>query len=127
MFKKTIPVAVAVVLSLSAGSAIADQTFHTSNDETGTIMHVVPGTKSRVQVESERIASERNEAANNAVTAATWRFVSDETGGEIVQHAYDFRNGKLAHSDKFDHGSPKPTLASIMQGKKSYENLYAGG
>ena len=122
MFKKTIPVAVAIVLSLSAGAAVADQTFHPSKDETGTIMHVVPGTKSRVQVDAERI-----EAAKKDVTADGWRYVGGETGWELVQHAYEFRSGKLVHTDKIDHSTPKPSLASIIQGRKQYQDLYSGG
>ena len=123
MFKKTIPVAVAIALSLSAGAAVADQTFHSSNDETGTVMHYVPGTKSRAQVEVERI-----EALKNPVTADGWRYVGGDTGWELVQHEYVFRNGTLAHTDKCDHRiTPKPSLASIEQGRKLYQDLYAGG
>ncbi len=123
MFKKTIPVAVAVVLSLSAGAAVADQTFHPSNDETGTIMHSVPGTESRMQLDTER-----NEAAKSIVTTDGWRYVGGDTGWELVQHDYEFRNGTLAHTDKCDHRiTPKPSLASIEQGRKLYQDLYSGG
>lgn len=122
MFKKTIPIAVALVLSLVAGAAVADQTFHPSKDETGTIMHFVPGTKSRAQVEAERI-----EALTNPVTADGWRYVGGDTGWELVQHAYDFRDGKWVHSDKFDHSTPKPNFDSIEQAKKLYQDLYSGG
>ena len=122
MFKKSIPVAVTVVLSLSAGAALADQTFHPSKDEAGTTMHVVPGVKSRAQVDAERI-----EAAKSDVTADGWRYVGGETGWELVQHAYQFRNGKLVHVDKIDHTTPKPSLASILEGRKQYQGLISGG
>ncbi|MBL0121622.1 MAG: hypothetical protein IPP88_02475 [Betaproteobacteria bacterium] len=122
MFKKTIPIAVAVGLSLSAGAAVADQTFHTANDEAGAIMHYVPGTKSRTQVEAER-----TKAAKNDVTADGWRYVGGETGWELVQHAVDFHNGKWAHADKFDHNTPKPSLASLERARKQYQDLYSGG
>ena len=122
MFKKTIPVAVAIVLSLSAGAAVADQTFHPSKDETGTIMHVVPGTKSRAQVDAERIQAAKNDVATNG-----WRYVGGESGWELVQHSYEFRGGKLVHTDKIDHSTPKPSLASIIQGRKQYQDLYSGG
>ena len=122
MFKKTIPLAVAVVLSLSTGAAIADQTFHPSKDEVGTIMHVVPGTKSRAQVDVDRRAT----AANGVVTDG-WRYVGGDTGWELVQHAYAFRNGKLLHIDNIDHSTPKPSLASIIEGKKRYQAQYSGG
>ena len=121
MFTKTIPVAVAVVLSLSAGAAFADQTFHPSKDD-GTIMHVVPGTKSRAQVNAEQIATAKNE-----VTADGWRYVGGETGWELVQHAYAFRSGKLVHIDNIDHSTPKPTIASIIAGRKLYQHQYSGG
>ena len=122
MFTKTIPVAVAVVLSLSAGAAFADQTFHPSKEEDGTIMHVVPGTKSRAQVNAEQIA-----AAKKDVTADGWRYVGGETGWELVQHAYAFRSGKLVHIDNIDHSTPKPTIASIIAGRKLYQDQYSGG
>ena len=122
MFTKTIPFAVAVVLSLSASAAFADQTFHPSKDEVGTIMHGVPGTKSRAQVNAEQIA-----IAKNAVTADSWRYVGGERGWELVQHAYELRNGKLVHIDKIDHSTPKPSLASILEGKKQYQTQYSGG
>ena len=122
MFKKTIPVAVAVVLSLSAGAAFADQTFHPSKDEVGTIMHVVPGNKSRAQVNAEQFATARND-----VTADGWRYVGGETGWELVPHAYAFRGGKWLHIDNIDHSTPKPSLASIIEGKKRYQALYSGG
>ena len=92
MFKKTIPATVAVVLSLSAGAAVANQTFHPSNDEVGTIMHLVPGTTSRAQSDAERIA-----IAKNDLTADGWRYVGGDTGWELVQHAYAFRGGKWLH------------------------------
>lgn len=122
MFKKTIPLAVALGLSVSAGTAVADQTFHPSNDETGTIMHVVPGTKSKAQIKAEQIAS-----AKINVTSDGWRYVGDETGWELVQHAVDFRDGKWVHADKFDHNTPKPSLASIRQARERYQDLYSGG
>ena len=121
MFKKTTPVALAVALSLSAGAVVADQTFHPSKDEGGTIMHVVPGTKSRAQVNAEQIATVKND-----VTADGWRYVGGETGWELVQHAYVFRNGKLVHIDNIDHSTPKPTIASIIAGKKLYQDHNSG-
>ncbi len=122
MFKKTIPLAVAVVLSLSAGAAIADQTFHPSKDEVGTIMHVVPGTKSRAQVDIDRRAT-----ATNVVVSDGWRYVGGDTGWELIQHAYAFRGGKLVHVDNIDHSTPKPSLTSIVEGKRRYQDQYSGG
>ena len=127
MFNKTIPLAVAVVFSLSTGAAVADQTFHPSKDEVGTVTHVVPGTKTRVQVEADRNELDRNAAARNIATPDAWRYVGGDTGWELVQHAYAFRNGKLVHADKFDHSTPKPSLASIEQARKLNRDLYSGG
>lgn len=122
MFKKTIPLTVALSLSLWAGTASADQTFHQSKDEAGVIIHYVPGTKSRAQVEMERI-----EALGNPTTADGWRYVGGDTGWELVPHSYAFRGGKLVHSDNIDHNTPKPTLASIVEGRKQHQALYSGG
>ena len=125
MFKKTIPLAAAVILSLSAGAAVAEQTFHPSNDEVGTVMHFVPGTKSRAQIDADKNEADRNAAARNIATPDEWRYVGGEW--ELVQHAYAFRNGKLVHIDKFDHSTPKPSLASIEQARKLNRDLYSGG
>ena len=122
MFKKTIPAAVATVLALSTGAAIADQTFHPSKDEVGTIMHAVPGVKSRAQVDIARGAT-----ATNDVVTDGWRYVGGDTGWELVQHAYAFRGGKWLHIDNIDHSTPKPSLASIIEGKTRYQALYSGG
>ena len=127
MFKKTIPLAAAVMLSLSAGAAVAEQTFHPSNDEAGTVMHFVPGTKSRAQIEADKNEADRIAAARNIATPDAWRYVGGETGWELVQHAYAFRNGKFVHVDKFDHSTPKPSLASIEQARKLNRDLYSGG
>ncbi len=122
MFKKTIPLTVAVSLALFAGAAAADQTFHPSKDETGTIMHVTSGLKSRAQVNVEQAAYAKDE-----VSVDGWRYVGGETGWELVQHAYTFRAGKLVHVDNIDHNTPKPTLASVKEGRKQYQALYSGG
>ena len=87
MFKKTIPVAVAAVLSLSAGAAVATQTFPQSNLE----------------------------AAKQNVTTDGWRYVGGEAGWELVQPAYEFRDGQLISIDTVDRSTPKPSLASIVQ------------
>lgn len=121
MFKKTIPLTVAISLSLLAGGAAADQTFHPSKDETGTVMHVIPGLKSRAQLDAERTAIAKNEVSKDG-----WRYVGGDTGWELVQHAYAFRGGKLVHADNIDHNTPKPTLTSIVEGRKQYQKLYSG-
>lgn len=122
MFKKTIPLTVAISLSLLAGEAAADQTFHPSKDETGTIMHIVPGLKSRAQVSAEQTAPAKKEVFTDG-----WRYVGGDTGWELVPHAYAFRGGKLLHIDNIDHSTPKPDLASIIEGRKRYQALYSGG
>lgn len=122
MFKKIIPLTVALSLSLLAGTASADQTFHPSKDETGTIMHAVPGLKSRAQVDAERISGTKTN-----VSADGWRYVGGDTGWELVPHSYAFRGGRLVHTDNIDHNTPKPTLASIVEGRKQYQALYSGG
>ena len=59
------------------------------------------------------------EQARTAVTADGWRYVGGETGWELVSPAYQFHSGKLVSADKFDHASPKPTLASIVQDRNA--------
>ena len=117
MFKKTVSLTAAAVVSMFAGAAVANQTFHPANNEAGVITHSVPGSKTRAQVEAEQIA-----AAATAV--GNWRYVGGEW--ELVQHAYVFRNGKLVHTDQLEHNAPKPSLASIAEGRKQYAEQYSG-
>lgn len=120
MFKKTVSLtAAAAVVSMFAGAAVANQTFHPANNEAGVITHSVPGSKTRAQVEAEQIA-----AAATAV--GNWRHVGGDIGWELVQHAYVFRNGKLVHADQLEHNAPKPSLASIAEGRKQYAEQYSG-
>ncbi|MBL0121633.1 MAG: hypothetical protein IPP88_02530 [Betaproteobacteria bacterium] len=108
MFNKIIPISVA--LFLSAGIAVADQTFHASNDEPSSVMHIVPSTETRTQIDAGR-----NEATKEPATFHGWRYVNSDTGWELVQHAYEFRNGKWVHADKLGHNPPKPSPASLDQ------------
>lgn len=110
MFNRIIPISVAVALSLSSGAAIANQAFHASNDEPGTAVHIVPSIATRTQMDPER-----NEASKEAATFHGWRYVNSDTGWELVQHAYEFRNGKWVHADKLGHNPPKPGPTSPDQ------------
>ncbi len=118
MFNKTVSLATTVV-SLFVGAAFANQTFHPANNEAGVITHSVPGSKTRAQVEAEQIAA--------ATAVGNWRYVGGDIGWELVQHAYVFRNGKLVHVDQLEHNTPKPSLASIVEGRKQYAEQYSGG
>ncbi len=95
-----------VVASIGAAlPAAASSTFHATNDEPGSLNHVVPGTLTRAQRhELNRIESQ--------VEDPLWAFTSEEGGWELRPHTYDFRDGRLRHTDAFAHDRPRPTDAS---------------
>ena len=144
MFKKTIPVAVAAVLSLAAGAAIAAPAFPQSNQEAAknnvtsdgwrfvggeTVWELVQPSYEfhngkLMQVDTVDRSTPKPslasiEQARTAVTADGWRYVGGETGWELVPPAYQFHSGKLVSADKLNHASPKPTLASIVQDRNA--------
>ena len=96
----------AIVLATAAGFAGAADVFHASNDEPGTLNHVVPGNATRVEPQAaDRLGS--------LSADAQWVFLGEEAGWSLRPHGYAFKDGRLAHNDPFSHDTPKPRLDSI--------------
>jgi hypothetical protein len=92
-------------VAAAAGAVDASSTFHPSNDEGGTTVHVVPGTISR----AEREALDRAQAQN---ADSNWVFRGEEAGWELSPHSFDVRAGRLVHTDRIPHDIPAPTKDS---------------
>jgi len=90
----------AATAAATSMSAMADATFHPTNDEAGAINHVVPGKLTR----AERQALEQAEAAHKD---ALWAFAGEEAGWELRQHAYSFSGGRMVHADDIPHDAPR--------------------
>ena len=84
-------------------AANASSTFHPANNESGSVTHSVPGTLSM----AERTALDRIEAQR---IDPHWIWIGGEAGWELRPHTYDIRNGKLVHSDKLAHDTPRPSI-----------------
>lgn len=91
--------------ALMALAANATSTFHQTNDETGSLIHAVPGVLSK----GERAALDRIDAQR---IDPLWIQNGGEAGWELRPHTYDFRNGKLVHTDKLAHDTPRPSIDS---------------
>ena len=101
--KTTILALAITAISTTVGTAIASTTFHPSSDEPGTTVQVVPGTITK----AERESLDRAEAAT---AQGDWVYRGGEAGWELSPHSYDFRGGRLEHSDRIPHDTPTPVL-----------------
>lgn len=84
-----------------AAAANASAVFHPSNDEAGTAVHVVPGTITK----AEREALDHAQALS---AGSEWVYRGEEAGWELKPHSYEFRGGRLVHSDRIPHDTPNP-------------------
>lgn len=100
------------VLAAAANPANATATFHEANNEAGGTVHVVPGTITRL----EREALERAELAS---ADPNWAYRGEEAGWELVPHSYEFRGGRLEHSDRIPHDA----APSVANGNVDYRHL----
>lgn len=80
-------------------AAFAEAPFHVSNDEAGTIYHVVPSRPGDAAQGTDIQAHDPN-----------WEYKGGETSWELRQHAYEFRGARLVHADSFDHASPRQVV-----------------
>lgn len=106
MSKRIIPVALLSSLTLIAGVASAAETDYPADPERSFTTLGVPAAKTRAEVLME-LADFRK----NPVSADNWQYVGGEREWSLVPHRFDFVDGKLTHTDKFDHNAPKPSLS----------------
>lgn len=98
------PISILAIAALAVASAAnASTTFHPSNDEAGTTVHVVAGTLTK----SEREALDRAEAP---AADSNWVYRGEEAGWDLAPHSYEFRGGRLEHTDRIPHDAPLPGI-----------------
>ena len=112
----------AVVLALAGSfipAAFASSGSTWVGGEVGFQDHAVQGTKSRAEVRNEFLASRANPVTSDGGLA-----VGGEAGYIAPQHSYAFREGKLVHTDKIAHNTPKPSLSMTDAERRLFQELY---
>lgn len=87
--------------------------------EAGFQDHPVQSSRSRAEVRNEFLAWRAN-----PVTADGGTVVGGEAGYLPPQHSYAFKDGKLVHTDKIAHNTPKPSLSMTDAERRLYQELY---
>lgn len=104
LFRKT-------VFALALAGAAIPAAFANSGSawvggELGFEAHAVQSIKSRANIQKEYQAFRKNPVSADGGTLS---------GGEVgyipPQHSYAFQDGKLIHTDRIAHNTPKPSLA----------------
>ena len=107
-----------------AGAAIPAAFANTGSapvsGEQGFETHPTQSTKSRADVQRE-LADFRK----NPRTADGGMFTQGEAGYIAPQHSYDFKGGRLVHSDNIDHSQPKPSLAMTHEERHDFRKQYS--
>ncbi len=117
-------IAAATATSLSLAQADTPSFATGAYEQQGLIYQpLVPTPKTRAEV-----MKELQEFRANPVSAdGLYRFVGGEKQWEAVMHSYDFRDGKVVHTDAFSHDTLRPSLAMSAEEKRAYEVLYGRG
>lgn len=118
LFRKTV-VTVAFVAAL-VPAAFANSGATWIGGEAGFQDHSVQSTKSRAEVRNEYLAWRANPVTTDGGLA-----VGGEAGYTPPQHSYAFQGGKLVHTDKIAHNTPKPSLSMTQQERRLFQELYA--
>lgn len=118
LFRKTV---FALALAGAAiPAAFAESGSAPLRGEQGFETHATQSTKSRADVQRE-LADFRK----NPMTAEGGMFTQGETGYVFPQHSYDFKGGKLVHSDTIDHNKQKPSLAMNHEERHAFRKQYS--
>ena len=115
-----------LALVLASGAAGASAPAHSEGSETGTVYHGAEYQRLAGRfVRVDPWADQRSVASAAPQSADGWRFVGGEAGWELEQHSYDFVRGRLIHSDRFPHNTPRPPAAP--QGAQRHDPTGSGG
>ena len=121
MSSKIVSIALTSSLSLIAGLAFASGVTYPTNPEHESVMQSQPTALSRTQVREELA-----EFRSNPVSPDGWVEVGGERGSALIQHQYGYVNGRLTHTDHFDHNVRKPDLVATvgekMVAREQYRN-----
>ena len=115
--RKTVVAVALAAAALPAAFANSGSTY--INGEVGFQEHPVQGTASRAEVKKELEAFRKN-----PVTADGGRIINGEIGYVPPQHSYAFEGGKLVHTDKLAHNTPKPSQVMTPAERRTYRQNY---
>ena len=118
LFRKT-------VFALALAGAVIPAAFASSGStwvggERGFEAHAVQSSKSRAAIQKEYEAFRKN-----PVSADGGTLVGNDIGYIFPQHSSAFQGGKLVHTDRIAHSSPKPELALTGAERRMYQELYS--
>ncbi len=115
MLKKTLVTAIGVAALIGSGFAMATDTAHPVNNESGSAYHGAEYGK--VDGKLARVDSWNMRAGTGTVPNAndSWEFVPGEAGSQLRQHRYDFVGGRLVHTDTIPHNTPRPKFSAAPE------------
>lgn len=112
MLKKSLVAAIGVATLIGSGSAMATAWVHPANTESGSVYHgaeygKVDGKLARVDTWNTQAGTGGDPRADD-----TWEYQAGDAGWQLRQHRYDFVGGRLLHTDKIPHNTPKPKFST---------------
>jgi hypothetical protein len=114
-----------IVVSFTVAVALVPAAFANGastwiGGEAGFQDHPVQSAKSRSEVRGEFLAWRANPVTSDGGLA-----VGGEAGYVPPQHSYAYQGGKLVHTDKIAHNTPKPSLEMTDAERRLFQELYA--
>ena len=112
MLKKTLATTIGAATLIGSGFALATDTAHPVNNESGSVYHGAEYGK--VDGRLARVDTWNMQAGTGTGTNAidNWEQVPGDSGWQLRQHRYDFVNGRLVHTDTISHDTPRPKVAA---------------
>lgn len=117
LFRKTVFALALAGAALPAAFANSGGTW--VGGELGLDAHAVQSSTSRADVQKEYQAFRKN-----PVSADGGTLVGGEAGYIRPQHSYAFQGGKLVHTDRIAHSTPKPSLAMTDAERALFQEQY---
>lgn len=116
-FRKTLAVLALAGATVPAAFAAGASTW--VGGEAGFRDHPVQSSRTRDQVRQEFLAFR-----SNPVTADGGTQVGGEAGYVPPQHSYALQDGKLVHTDKLAHDTPRPSLKMSAAERRLFQEQY---
>lgn len=108
MSKNSLTVVIGLISAVISGSALGAGPTHPAGNESGTVYHGPQYAKTDGRWTRADTWNTPSRALLSPTADDGWEFIGGESGWQLRQHGYDFRNGRLAHTDNLPHDTPKP-------------------
>ena len=110
MLKISLAVAIGAATLIGSGVAMATDPAHSAPNESGSVYHgaeyaKIDGGLARVDAWNMRAAAPTAPKVDD-----NWEYLGGESGAQLRQHRFDFVKGRLVHTDKIAHNTPKPSF-----------------